>query len=68
MMSGFHADGLVDLLKDPGFKEDVRKRFEELVREREEELSAADYWGREEIFETIRRRVKSDFGKDHCLF
>jgi hypothetical protein len=68
MMNGFHANGLFDLLRDPGFQEEIRKRFEELAREREEELTAADYWGRREILAAIRRRVEREFAKEHCLF
>ena len=67
-MNGFHANGMFDLLRDRGFKEEIRKRFEELVREREGELSEADYWGREEILAAIRRQVRGEFAKEYCLF
>jgi hypothetical protein len=67
-MNGFHANGLFDLLRDPAFKEEIRNRFEELVREREDPLAEADYWGREEILAAIERQVKGEFAKHYCLF
>ena len=67
-MNGFQANGLFDLLRDPAFKRGIREREEALVREREEEFEKVDYWGREELLREIRRQVRREFAKEHCLF
>jgi hypothetical protein len=67
-MNSFHARGLFDLLKDPGFKEEIRKRHDELVRERAEELRKADPAEAEEILDAIRKQVKREFAKHYSLF
>lgn len=68
MKTSFHARGLIDLLKYPGFKEEIRKRHEELVRERAAELERADAPEAEEILVQIEKQVKREFAKQSCLF
>ena len=67
-MNGFQANGLFNLLRNPAFKGEIQKRFDELVWERADELTGADYWAREEILAAIQRQLKQEFAKDYSLF
>jgi len=67
-MNGFQANGLFELLRSRKFQADVRNRTKELFREREAEMKRAGYWERRAILEELKRRVKEEFGKEHCLF
>jgi hypothetical protein len=57
-MNTFHARGLFDSLKDAGFQAEIRTRYDELVRERAEELKGADTAEAEEILDRIAKQVK----------
>ena len=68
MKASFHARGLFDLLRDPGFKGEIQKRHDELVRERAEELKRADAAEAEEILDQIAKQVKREFAKEYSVF
>jgi hypothetical protein len=67
-MNRFQANGPFDLLRNREFQAAIRRRTEELLREREKEMKKAGYWERRAIVEAIQQQVKAEFAKEHCLF